>query len=79
MSKRPRRSSGTPTDTPIVHGQAPLLVVDVWEHAYYLDHQDRRGAYVAGVIDNLLDWQFAERNLDRASGSRAGGFLETVA
>jgi len=65
-------------DTPFVHGHVPLLVIDVWEHAYYLDHQERRAAYVAGVVDNLLDWEFAERNLDRARGSRAGEFLETV-
>ena len=65
-------------DTPIVRGQAPLLVIDVWEHAYYLDHQERRAAYVAGVVDNLLDWEFAERNLIRASDSLAGGSLETV-
>jgi Fe-Mn family superoxide dismutase len=49
-------------DTPLVHGQAPLLVIDVWEHAYYLDHQERRAAYVAGVVDNLLNWEFAGRN-----------------
>ena len=47
-------------DTPIVHGLEPLLVIDVWEHAYYLDYQERRAAYVAGVIDNLLNWEFAE-------------------
>ena len=39
---------------------APLLVIDVWEHAYYLDHQERRAAYVAGVVDNLLNWELAE-------------------
>jgi Fe-Mn family superoxide dismutase len=56
-------------DTPIVHGQAPLLVIDVWEHAYYLDHQERRAAYVSGVVDHLLNWAFAGRNFERASGA----------
>jgi Fe-Mn family superoxide dismutase len=55
-------------DTPIVHGQAPLLVIDVWEHAYYLDYQERRAAYAAGVVDQLLDWDFAERNFERWGG-----------
>jgi Fe-Mn family superoxide dismutase len=54
-------------DTPIVHGQAPLLVIDVWEHAYYLDHQERRAAYVAGVVENLLNWDFAGRNFELAT------------
>lgn len=49
-------------DTPLVHGLRPLLVLDLWEHAYYLDHQSRRPAYVAGVVDHLLNWEFAERN-----------------
>ena len=49
-------------DTPILRGQRPLLVLDVWEHAYYLDHQNRRDTYVAGVVDHLLNWEFAERN-----------------
>src|SRR5688500_5837613 len=47
-------------DTPIVHGLEPLLVIDVWEHAYYLDYQERRAAYVAGVVDNLLNWELIE-------------------
>lgn len=52
-------------DTPIAHGQTPLLVLDVWEHAYYLDYQSRRIAYVEGAVDFLLDWKFAERNFTR--------------
>ena len=50
-------------DTPLVRGQVPLLVIDVWEHAYYLDHQERRAAYVDAVVDHLLNWEFAEENL----------------
>jgi superoxide dismutase, Fe-Mn family len=57
----------TNADTPIVHGQVPLLVIDVWEHAYYLDHQERRAAYVAGVVENLLNWDFAGCNLERTA------------
>ena len=50
-------------DTALGHGQVPLLVIDVWEHAYYLDHQERRAAYVDAVVDHLLNWDFAEANL----------------
>ena len=57
-------------DTPVVRGQAALLVIDVWEHAYYLDHQERRAAYVAGVVDSLLNWEFAGRNFEQSSGVR---------
>lgn len=40
----------------------PLLVIDVWEHAYYLDHQNARGAYVTGWLDKLANWDFAAAN-----------------
>ena len=52
-------------DNPLRRGLKPLLVIDVWEHAYYLDHQNRRDRYVDGVVDRLLNWEFAERNLAR--------------
>lgn len=54
-------------DTPLVRGQVPLLTIDVWEHAYYLDRQNRRAEYVRAVIDHLLNWDFANENLGRRS------------
>ncbi len=53
--------------TPLTSGQKPILVIDVWEHAYYLDYQNRRPDYVAAVIDNLLNWKFAAENFKKGS------------
>jgi len=50
-------------EVPFTKGQKPLLTIDVWEHAYYLDQQNKRAAYVDAVIDKLLNWDFANKNL----------------
>lgn len=51
-------------DTPIAHGIKPLLTLDLWEHAYYLDWQNRRGDFVDAFLENLVDWKFVLENMD---------------
>jgi len=50
-------------ETPLTSGMTPLLTIDVWEHAYYLDYQNRRADYVNAVLDKLINWGFAAENL----------------
>ncbi len=53
-------------DTPLAHGQSALLTCDVWEHAYYLDYQNRRPDYITTFLEKLVNWDFVAANLAAA-------------
>ncbi len=58
-------------DTPVVHDLKPLLTIDLWEHAYYLDYQNARPDYVQAVLDTAINWNFVAQNLDGDGAGRA--------
>jgi superoxide dismutase, Fe-Mn family len=57
--------------TPIASGSTPLLTLDVWEHAYYVDYENRRPEYAKSVIGKLLNWDFAAQQLEGAARKAA--------
>ncbi len=59
-------------DTPLTSDKTPLLVCDVWEHAYYLDYQNRRQAFVETFLDHLVDWEHVAMCLRKAETEHAG-------
>ena len=58
-------------DTPAVHGLTPLLTIDVWEHAYYIDYRNERPRFVKTVLENIINWDFVAQNLDGKGLDRA--------
>lgn len=58
-------------DTPIVHGVQPLLTLDVWEHAYYIDYRNARPDYLKALLTKGINWDFVGQNLDGKGASRA--------
>ena len=58
-------------DTPAVHDLVPLLTLDVWEHAYYIDYRNERPKFLKSVLDNIVNWDFVSQNLDGKGLTRA--------
>jgi Fe-Mn family superoxide dismutase len=58
-------------DTPLTNGLTPLLTLDVWEHAYYIDYRNERPKYLDALLNGAISWDFVAQNLDGKGVSRA--------
>ena len=58
-------------ETPLTGSATPILTCDVWEHAYYLDYQNRRPDFLQAFLDNLVNWDFAAENFEAAKSAKA--------
>lgn len=58
-------------DTPVAHGATPLFILDVWEHAYYVDYRNARPNYAEAILKNAVNWEFVAQNLDGKGVERA--------
>ncbi len=58
-------------DCPVAHGATPLFILDVWEHAYYVDYRNARPNYADAILNNAVDWDFVAMNLDGKGAERA--------
>jgi Fe-Mn family superoxide dismutase len=61
--------SKTPNaENPLIHGAAPIMTIDVWEHAYYIDYRNLRPKFIKTVIDSLINWEYVEAQFEKAMG-----------
>jgi len=58
-------------DCPLAHDATPLFILDVWEHAYYVDYRNARPNYAEAILSGAVDWDFVAQNLDGQGASRA--------
>lgn len=67
-------------DSPVAHeGVQPLFILDVWEHAYYIDYRNARPNYVEALLKNAINWNFVSQNLDGNGAARADQKAEELA